>query len=297
MRALSPRIAFAASSTRVLHIEVSEDRTQGTLTVQNEGVTTGERDVSAPTCEEVVDVLVFAAAIVLDPSLAAARAIPPAPGTAASAFAQGPSQPLSLAAPVPTLALRAKVAPGGARGESRAKAAWLLAAGTTVSSGVSPNPTFGGVAVVGVSPRLGPLRPLFSLAAEVGASVPQSVAGGSVDYFRAIGALEGCPHRWPIGIFHIRACARFEAGERTTSGENFSPDHTIVRPWLGLGASASVEMLFRRPFFFDLEGLAVVPLVRDTVQVTLPSPALTRTVQSPAVLSAGGSFRVGVEFR
>jgi hypothetical protein len=296
MRALSPRIAFATSSTRVLHIEVSEERTQGTLTVQSEGVTTGTRDVSAPTCEEVVDVLVFAAALVLDPSLAVSGAIPPAPSfAAASAVAQGPSRPLSLVAPVPTLAPRAKVTPGEARGESRPLTSWWLAAGATVSSGVSPNPTFGGAAVVGVSLRLGPLRPLFSLAAEVGASAPESVAntgGGSVSYFRAIGAFEGCPPRWPIGIFRVRACARFETGERTTSGEQFSGgNYTRVRPWLGLGASASVEVLFRRPFFFDLEGLAVVPLVRDTIQVT------PLTVQNPVALSAGASFRVGVEFR
>jgi hypothetical protein len=222
-------IEDSAGATRVLEVTVDGNGLHGMMVVTKDGAASGSREVTAATCGEVVDVLAFAATLVLD-----STATPPTPDSLAPDTPPLPEAP-PPPSPAPALPARARPEPR-ARPESRAatsngRPTWELAAEGSLSTAVSPNVTAAGGLAGGVSIRLGRLFPQFVVAGDYGASAPARVPGepgATVRFSRLLASLEGCPTRLRAGPFALRGCLRIEGGERTTVGEGLKTPRVAI---------------------------------------------------------------------
>ena len=300
LRGLSPRIRIddSAGAARVLEVTIDDDGLHGKMAVTKDGAASGAREVAAGTCDEVVDVLAFAATLALDPAATAPVSAPdasdtPSPPPVTSAIPT--HEPESLPPPAPTPVPSSSPKRESSEATASRRATWELAAEGSLSTPVSPSVTAAGGLAGGVSFHLGPLSPLLVVAGDFGESAPVAVpgeAGATVRFSRLLASLEGCPTRLPVGPLDLRACLRVEGGERTTAGEGLPNPQSVTRPWFALGVTAHIRAYLFRSLFADLGGLVLLPIVRDDVYARPSTP-----VQNVPWVGGGGELGHGVEFR
>jgi hypothetical protein len=277
------RLSRDDDSVRVFRIDVfqAEPRARGRLTITENGVLIGSRDVEGATCEEVSRVLAFAVALAID-----SHANPPPDPVAAPSVEPGPAPaPAKTQPPAPPSAPR-ETPP------TPSQAWWGVSGHAVVASGLAPNPTFGGGPSADFGRRMGSLTPIIRVGLEYSSSAPASVDGARVTFASALVSLEGCPTSWELGRLSLRLCARFGGGVRTIAADNIPNARSVARPWLDVGPMAHLRLGLAGPLFADLAGGTVFEVVRDRVFL---SPDVT--VQTVPPLAGRGEIAVGIEFR
>jgi hypothetical protein len=273
LRARNRRLRAGKRVVGDLGVTVSEvgNRLSASLVVRSGGKVIGTRRVEGETCKDVIVAIALAAALDLDALAESTPEVAPL-GPTESSTSSPPPPP-----PVP-------------------KPAWAwqfgIGAHASLTTGVANAPLIGvpGFIDLGTRPR-GLVSPSLRLVFEgtESGSVPEAV--GALRFTWFIGALEACPLRWGSPLVALRPCARLEAGVLRGTPEQVSFGHEVTQPWVSGGIVARAEWVPIPLIFFEIEGGARVPFLREQF-VFLPGETLYRVPPVSPLVEAG----VGVHF-
>lgn len=261
VRAPSYRITLSSGAPATGHLDA----------IEPDG-TTWSRDLRGATCSEVADALALVLALDLDAAPAA-----PAP----SPLAPPPPLALDLAPPAAPHEL-----PPASRSPS---SHWVLSGSLgVVATGILAGPeAFFEAAALPSGSRRGVYLVLDGrLGASQAWSYPAATAGGG-HFSRTTALVDACPLRLAFDPVSASLCARAEAGVLDASGST-----ETLRPWLAPGAMAVARWAVADRVFLQLEGGAVVPLVRDRFFFEDP----TSLAYAVPPVDARGSVAAGVRF-
>ncbi len=274
--------------------------TTGTLVVLEEGRAPVPRTVEARTCAEAMEALAFIAALSLDPRAEAdtaagrpaATAPPPAPDAAAPPIAPVPEAAPPQPPPVTPGPAERRLADAGRTAATRTPSTphaaghseWAVGAGAQAVGLAAP----GALAALEVSVawRWRSTR-FFSPQVRLSALRTQDATVDALDTRTSLswtfGRLELSPGQLGTRIA-VEAAPFVDAGVVTAGGGGPPQTFPSVRPWVAIGALARGALRPVRWISLEIEGGALLPLVRDTFYY---SPAPT-AYQAPAVAAFGG---------
>jgi hypothetical protein len=271
LRARNRRLRAGKRVVGDLGVTVSEvgNRLSASLVVRSGGKVIGTRRVEGEICKDVIVAIALAAALDLDALAESAPEVAPL-GPAESSTSPPPPPP-----PKPAWAWQ-----------------FGIGAHASLTTGVANTPLIGapGFIDLGTRPR-GLVSPSLRLVFEgtESSSVPEAV--GALRFTWFIGALEACPLRWGSPLVALRPCARIEAGMLRATPEKVSFGHEATQPWVSGGVVARAEWVPIHLIFFEIEGGARVPFLREQF-VFLPGETLYRVPPMSPLVEAG----VGVHF-
>jgi hypothetical protein len=299
--ARAPRARLAAPTERgrtlVARVKQAGARSyDGVLVVRDAGGAATERAVHAPSCDELVTALAVIAAMVIDPITAKTGAIDAGSATAEAAApdagvsappvapdAAAPPSPEPLEPPPPQ---PRESAPDAGPSSDR----WDVSVGA------------GGGAIGGSAPTLLFSVPVFfEIARKTGGVVEpalrvrfeRTATAASEDgaFSRTGGAADLCPIVLRARSLRAQPCARVELAALYAKGRDVEPLRSDLRPWFAFGAIARARLELAAPLFLELEGGALVAVVRDRFFV---EPG-TLVYRAPLV-GATTAFAVGLAF-
>lgn len=221
------------------------DGVTATLALQLEEGSTLRRTVSADTCVEAEQAIVFVAAVALDPDA---------------------DDPVELRAPPPPEDLAPNAAPTEAvTPPPRRHWRWGLAASARVLWGPAPSPLLGGELHIGLTPEhAGWWAPSGRLGVSYQARTGFELPLGSADFSAGLATLDICPSQVVLGPLSARACVEAVSGFVIAAGKDtFEPPQPTPRPWVALGASALLDLRLAPLLLLGLRGSIETPLIRD----------------------------------
>ena len=294
IRGLVPglQVVSVPAPARTFQVMIDEGGRSGQLRLLTEQGD-GSRFARGADCAEVVRLLAFSVALVLDPQL---KMPAPAETEVSDATRRLGEEPGILPRPLPVLVAPsasalptpplARSAGGGAQPSSQG-----LAVVGLVASALSPTVSYGLGARYDLGATWRGLEPQLRLGASYFRSADASRDGATVSFAAALATVEGCPIRWSVGRVSLWPCLRLDAGARTTAGHDIPGAKARVRPWLSLAAMLQTRVRWPSPFFLEIGGGTMVPAWNDHVYL---EPNIT--VHRVPRLGWLGEIAVGVEF-
>jgi hypothetical protein len=247
-----------ASSRRTIRVVVDDEpqHSHGRLEIRSGESIIATREVEGPTCDEVVSVLAFVAALASEggPALSS-------PNPAQSIAAPSPPSPSSLAPALPKTTWQRR-ASAGAQGTA------LLGAFPQVAPDFAVFMDIRRVRTMEALPEdivdgLGPSFRVSLRGAQSGSSPVRS--GGEAKFQRFSAAFSGCPWWVRLGKqWSVVPCATAEVGVFTAEAYGI----TLTRPpqvglWAALGTEAWLRWELLPPFFVEAVAQLQMPLRRD----------------------------------
>ena len=285
-RTARARVAAPSEAARELAVQVDERKGGfgGRLLVPatSEGSATA-RELTDPSCDELIEALGFFIALSIDPH---ASASPSTPLPAASLAAPAPeprresSAEPSRTSPGPALPSRSPTAaaspsaPAEPRRAGVRSGSWIdragpwhfgVGAGAALVGGVAPNVLLGSRGFVDVSwqrSRDSVFAPLLSLGAVSTATGIETTALGGIAL--RLQALTGtvCPVELPIAaIAVLRPCSLLEAGRVRGEGLEIQNARRTEGDWVALGLSGRLSVRVWSALFLELELGGAAPVV------------------------------------
>jgi hypothetical protein len=276
------RVSFADASAAgplawSVRIAETSGGSRGSLRVTGAKPSKLERNVTASSCEQVVDALALVAALSVDPDASLTPREKPKPAATPPAPAATPAAP-----PAPA----ERRTPEGA-------SAPKLSVGLTLTgrSGIASNLAWAPRPFVGINfrSRGGYTWGLALSATQVRGSATVDV--GRADFTWSLGRLEAFPVRASFGNWRFEPALFFEAGQLRARGVAVAPVAEVRRPAFAAGALGRLSFLAFELLALEVEGGPLVPLVRDRFYL-FESTTVFRIPAVTGYLGAG----VGVEF-
>lgn len=236
---------------------------------------TATRSLRAPTCDEVLDALVFTLGLALEQPIEDVPA-PPPPVAVEQPVAPvtSPPAPTAPAPPPPSAGL-----------------AWGGGAGAGVFAGASPSAAAALVVHVDLESRA---QQLFAPSAILGATfvLPSSTraAGAEVASALQMGTLDGCPLRFGSRRLSLRPCVELQVGRFEARSAGFAGARLDSSAWVALAAVLRGRAELGAGIGLELAIAGGSPLIQDTYAV---GGERVLTV-GPVLFSAIGG--VGVHF-
>lgn len=276
----------------------------GVLVVREGGGPASERNVHAPSCNELVTALAVIAAFVIDPITARTGPMdaiastadaapeasstvepptPPAASASASAPDAGAGDAATPPAPAPTVVEAPPVRP-----HPSDRWEWSVGAGGGAIGGSAPSLLFGVSVFLEVSRRT---STLFEPALRVRFERTATASSEDGEFSRTGGALDLCPLALHARSLRAQPCARVEVAALHAKGLGVEPANSDLRPWASFGPLLRVRLDLAPPLFLELEGGVLIAGVRDRFFV---EPA-TLVYRAPLVGATTG-FALGLAF-
>jgi hypothetical protein len=227
------------------------------------GTRTATRSLNAPTCDEVLDALVFALGLALEQPIEDERAPekPPAPAPAVEAppsSAPVPSPPVP-SPPVPSPPVPSPLVPA---------LAWGGGAAAGVFIGASPSAAVAVVVHADVESRA--VR-LVSPSAILGGVfvLPSSTASSGTDVTFALqmGTLDGCPLRIGGSRAAIRPCLEVQVGRLQSRSSGFVGARLESSPWVALALALRGRAEIAAGVYFEVDLAGGSPLIQEVFSV------------------------------
>lgn len=200
---------------------------------------TASRSLSAPTCDEVLDALVFTLGLALEQPL---EEPPPPP-------APPPPPPASASAP--------------SRG-----IAWGGGAGAGIFAGASPSAAAAIVVHADVESRA---ERIFAPSAVLGATfvLPSSTVAAGADVASALqmGTADGCPVRFGGGRLALRPCVEVQVGRLEARSAGFAGARLDSAVWVAVAATLRGRAELGAGIGLELAIAAGSPLIQDAYSV------------------------------
>jgi hypothetical protein len=272
----SARRPVGAASLKVAVLaERSRGEVIGTIVVTTLDGTQSKRSVRAGGCDEVISALALVAALAIDdaalteeatsdePHVAAEDAhtsepkVTTVPPRAPPALPKAPDRPASPESKRPPPAARRLVFSFGAQA--------ALQVGVTPDPMVTA-PVFMALGLESTRTRVDlavGFEPSVRLAGIFGGSDRTTVGPASAQFRWTSGAADVCPLRIHMRFMSLSPCIRFELGVLAAQGEDIVLAREDRRTWASLGVPLRLRVNPWPHVFFELEGQARVPLVRD----------------------------------
>ena len=254
-----------------------------------EGKLLGTRSLEKPdpSCAALTDALVIVIAVMIDPdaSLGPVPPVPPPPVPPEAPPAKPPEPRIEkvyvpVLVPTPIEAPRKPALMGDAALSAR------------VAVGVVPDPGVG-VSIVGV---LVPRRFIGILArASFVVPRPAPVLGAEVSFSHVSGGGGLCPLAHTFGLVFLSGCAEGEIGLLLVRPSGLPRSVNEARFTVAGGASFGASVLLFEPLTVRIGVVAMLPLVRESFEVTLPSGEKSEVFRQLPV-TAAGDLGVGVRF-
>lgn len=210
------------------------------------------RMLTARTCDDVLDVLVFAIALALDGAVPEGEPTPApvSPPPAAVAPPPAPREIPQQAAPARPPPAALQVSFGGKLGAS-------LGASPDVAGRVTLHVELGSSRVNGLSPLVG---------VGVVAVFPDSsfAASSDVDVASQYVEGDGCLLRFGGEVLGVRPCARLEIGRLQARSRGFSGARLDDGAWAAAGPGLRARLLLGARIFLEAESVVVFPFFRNT---------------------------------
>ncbi len=287
------QLAGSGEDARLLRVAIGEDGQHGALVLDEAGVQ-GVRSAEAASCSEVAEILAFAVALAIDPSVQpppeiAARLEPSNPTT--DGHAPPPPSP-ARALPPPAPEADVVVAPSSRRATAVPHSFhWAFDFHGAAASALAPHTTLGGGAALQSFVALFGAERMLRLGLDYSTSAPANVDGASVRFGNWLGLFEACPRLWRHGASMLDACLRIDAGVRTVRASNIPGGHEEERPWLSLGPALHGRFRFWGPAFVDGGVALAFTAVRDRVFLAPDS-----TVHRAPAAGVLAELSIGCEF-
>jgi hypothetical protein len=251
---------------RSFDLAITRDVTgfHGELVVARSGDAPAKREVSAPSCDEVVTALVLVAALAIEEH-------PPGPPTVPL---DRPPSPPEVHRVVGRVQLPTADTP------------WRFAIGAGVAryAGITPSVRFGVPIYINASRGPRQVRATFDT------TTSDDLASASFRW--TAGRVEGCPHTWSSGRFAAAPCAGVQIGVLYGKGTAMVANSTSdKRPWIApeLVARLAVALGHAQA---EVEGTVAAPLERDRYYF-----APMTTVHRVAALTEGVAISLAIQFR
>jgi hypothetical protein len=232
--------------------------------VDASGLARGERALRATSedCGQIVRALALAISIAVD-DLDLDRAPPPPPASSPTPPppAAPPPEPVPEVPPPPPPAPPPKLPPDVPPRRERRGFAFEAWVAPTVSSGVAPKASVGGVVAVGGRYRF------LSLDVEARADAPATggtTQAGAVTTTIDAGAVAGCLHA-PAPLF---LCATGLLGTFFAEGHDVAAPKSVQAPYRAVGGRIGLEVPIVWHLYFLAQADALANLTRHTVQVS-----------------------------
>ena len=215
---------------------------------------TASRSLRAPTCDEVLDALVFTLGLALEQPLE--EPPPPPPPSAPAPSAPAPSAPAP--APLP---------PAPASAPSRG-IAWGGGAGAGIFAGASPSAAAAIVVHAEVESRA---ERIFAPSAVLGATfvLPSSTVAAGADVASALqmGTADGCPVRLGGSRLALRPCVEVQVGRLEARSAGFAGARLDSAVWVAVAATLRGRAELGAGIGLELAIAAGSPLIQDAYSV------------------------------
>jgi hypothetical protein len=117
-----------------------------------------------------------------------------------------------------------------------------------------------------------------------------NVASSNLDLTWVTGRLDACPFHVDVaGPVTFDPCAAAEVGSIAAGAKNATNAQNTTRAWVAPGVALRLEGRISSFLFFELDALALVPVVRDSYTFTPPGSTAYRAPP----LTLGGAFGIG----
>lgn len=259
------RARRAGPSSATLRVAVNVERERrdlvGTIVVTDARGERSTRKVNASRCDEVVSALALVAALAIDDAAREVESTPPEDASEPPRTSP-PTAPASTAIDAP--------APPPEREQARTFAVRAGAQGAA-QSGVTPDvvmtvPVFLDLTLEARRDRRGigvRFEPGLRALGIFGASDRKAAGTAVAELTWTSGALDACPARIHAGPASLVPCVRIEIGVLAAKGEQIVPARSDSRLWSALALPIRLRLEPWRHVFFEIEGAARTPLVRD----------------------------------
>lgn len=249
---LAPRgIVLAEAGTAGVDVDVRARPTgsgaEAELVIRS-SAGTASRSLSAPTCDEVLDALVFTLGLALEQAVEE----PPAPPTPGPATTPGPARGAEQPAPAPRpLASSRGIAWGGG-------------AGAGIFAGASPSAAAAVVVHADVESRAdGILAPAAILGATFVLPSSTSIAGADVASALQMGTVDGCPVRFGSSRLALRPCVELQVGRLEARSAGFTGARLESAAWVALAAVLRGRAELGAGISLELAIAGGSPLIQD----------------------------------
>jgi hypothetical protein len=269
LRARTPRVRDAKGDEAAWQISVSVDvdgaEPRGRLSMKTPAGRDSVRELTGPTCEEVVDALALIAALAIDPEASTAPIAkpPPSPKEASATTSPAPIAPVSTP-PTSSPAATADVP----------RWSWSAGVQATMTSAPAPEPLFGGRIVV-ESTRKGPAFWSPAIRVAVGGALPRSIENndGTTRFRWGSSEVEGCFFQWSLAVATaIGPCGAIDVGLLDVTASNGTTHRESTRPWLSGGASQRIAWFPASTLALEVQGGAIFPVIRDRFHFDTRAP-------------------------
>lgn len=268
-RGLATRLAgkgVAVSEADGVDVDVRAMATPGGADAElviRRGANSATRRLTAPTCDEVLDALVFTLGLALEQPIDSPRPPPPA----------APPPP-----PAPPPAARPGLGWGGG-------------AGAGVFGGASPSPAAAVAVHAEVESRAaGALAPSAILGATFVLPSSTRSFGGDVAFALQMGTLDGCPVRLGAGRLIVRPCLELQVGRLQSRSAGFVSARLDSSPWVALALALRGRAEIAAGISLELDVAAGSPLIQDAFSLA------NQTVFEVGPVLVSGIAGVGVHF-
>jgi hypothetical protein len=312
--ALTPNAQAPEPGARARRFTVRIERARaeliGRLHIEEIDGVGAEREVRAPTCNDVVAALALVTALAIDagpidaPPPASASASPssaPPPPPRPSATIPAPpatSAPPSSSAvprpPPPPPAFSASGAVPLPPPPPPSPTTWAphleLGAAANAWGAVAPRAAWGGSAFLDWS-GWGPtdFTPSVRLGVGVAESPPSAAGRGSAAFRLVAVRVAGCPFLLATGPLVTRPCVGLDFGALHGMGSGLIHSFRQTRTWGDLGVGPRLQLRLGRSWVLEGEATLLLPLIRDTFVFEQP-----RTIiHEVPVVSAAGALGLG----
>jgi hypothetical protein len=227
----------------------SAEGAQAELVIRRGG-RTATRSLTAPTCDEVLDALVFTLSLALE------QPIEPTP------------PPPAPPPPPPPPVVETPPAPPPAPAPARPALAWGAGAGAGVFTGASPSAAPAFVVHGEVESRApGLVAPSAVLGGTFVVPSSSTLAGSNVAFALQMGTLDGCPVRLGGGRFALRPCLELQAGRLQSRSAGFVGARLESSPWVALALALRGRAHIGAGISLELAIAAGSPLIQDAFSV------------------------------
>ena len=207
---------------------------------------TASRSLSAPTCDEVLDALVFTLGLALEQPL---------------------EEPLPPPPPAPSAPAPAPLPPAPASAPSRG-IAWGGGAGAGIFAGASPSAAAAIVVHADVESRA---ERIFAPSAVLGATfvLPSSTVAAGADVASALqmGTADGCPVRFGVSRLALRPCVEVQVGRLEARSAGFAGARLDSAVWVAVAATLRGRAELGAGIGLELAIAAGSPLIQDAYSV------------------------------
>jgi len=298
--ALTPnaRLPAASSPARRFTVRIARAGSQlvGRLRIEEIDGVGAEREVTGPTCDDVVGALALVTALAIDAGpidapIPSASAPPsaPAPPPIASASARPAASSASVAPPPPPPPPTTSAdPPPPPRPPSPWKSHFELGAAVGAFGAVSPSLAWGGSVFADWS---GWGSTAFTPSVRLGVAVAQSPpveAGAGRATFRLVALrFAGCPWALKLGPIVARPCGSLDFGALHGVGSALFETFGQTRTWADFAVGPRLQWRVGRALVIEGEIALLLPLIRDTFIFEEPMTVIHEVPYASAAASLG----------